>query len=231
MPLFDMSSCAYEGPVAITIGMDMRIPLKSPDEPLIVASGLQEHMVVGFNALGPPIHDTTRPRQSPASAWLQLTASLCTRIEILDDDGRLPRPITLHLAEGPAGVLIPDFSKVWNWRPRHAKLFVFALAECELVTEELAAALAARMGRSKKAKRSLPKATRAIVMAKTGGKCTYCGVVLTTQRDLPNSYHADHVLSVRDGATDDPGLLVPACADCNQKKGAKTFAQFAAERE
>ncbi len=75
-------------------------------------------------------------------------------------------------------------------------------------------------------RRSLQPDTREAILLKTGGKCVYCSVILTTRKGQPNSYCADHVLPVAKGGTDDAGNLVPSCASCNAKKGAKTALQF-----
>ena len=185
--------------------------------------------VVGLNAPMPRSlkHLENGPR-SPFIAFQMLSAAAFVRQDI--DEWRLPEPIVLYL-DGPASAVC-DVAAAWRWRAAKAKSFIRDLENCTLVDGELAAALLAKVGSTRRREKRPPlsKATRAAILAKTGGKCTYCGVTLTTQRDQPNSYHADHLLAVRDGATDDPALIVPACAGCNQKKGAKTLVEFMAER-
>lgn len=68
--------------------------------------------------------------------------------------------------------------------------------------------------------------TRAAVLAKTDGKCVYCAISLTVEPNKPNSFHADHVLTVVRGGSDDIANLVPSCAECNLKKAAKTALRF-----
>lgn len=187
---------------------------------------LDSHPLVSFYADTPKPYDKTKFASQPIIAWAQLNFAIFTEVEILDDEGSMPCPVRLSRT-GPLA-LITDVSRAWNWHPKDARRWVLDLAECGLLTDDLAAAIVSKIGRkAAREKRSFPsKATRAKVMAKTSGRCIYCGVPLTTQRDQPNTYHADHLLSVKDGATNDPALLVPACAKCNVKKGAKTLEQF-----
>lgn len=48
------------------------------------------------------------------------------------------------------------------------------------------------------------------VLAKNGGRCVYCGDPADT---------IDHVIPKSKGGTDDLDNLVPACRDCNSRKG------------
>ena len=183
--------------------------------------------VVGINA--PPPRHLRHLANAPCSnftAFLLLSASAFVRQDI--DERRKPEPIVLFLDGPPSAVC--DIADAWRWKPTKAKRFVRDIGACGLIDGTLATALLSKIGSTRRREKRppLPKTTRAAVLAKTGGRCVYCGVTLTATRDKPNSYHADHLLSVRDGATDDPALLVPACADCNQKKGAKTLAEFIA---
>lgn len=73
---------------------------------------------------------------------------------------------------------------------------------------------------------SIIDGTREAVLAKTSGQCVYCAVLLTTEPDQPHSYHADHVLPVKLGGSNDVANLVPSCAACNSKKAAKTALRF-----
>lgn len=87
-----------------------------------------------------------------------------------------------------------------------------------------------RPGKAERTSRSaIPSATRESVLAKTGGKCTYCAVLLTTDdANSPDAYQPDHVLPVVLGGSDDVGNLVPSCRSCNAKKRARTALRFLA---
>lgn len=209
----------------------MALAHKPGDTRIPIPRTILSHPVVGFDAAHPPPHHRSGSKpiyQSPFTAWFDLNCAIFTRIVILDEEGRLPRPMMLEL-EGPP-CMISDVAQAWNWRPRDAKRFVLELAECGLIADDLAAAIIGKIGRKREKRNPLQRSTRAAILAKTGGRCVYCGIRLTTKRDQPNSFHVDHVLSVRDGATDDPALLVPACASCNQDKGAKTLIEFVAAK-
>lgn len=166
---------------------------------------------------------------TPFIAFQMLNMAAYTRQDI--DEWRKPNPIILYLDGPPSAV--DDMAVEWRWRPSQAKRFVRDIEGCGLIDGALATALLAKIGSTRRRQKRppIPKTTRAAILAKTGGKCTYCGIVLTMIRDKPNSFHVDHLLAVRDGATNDPALLVPACGDCNQKKGAKTLTEFIAMKD
>lgn len=63
----------------------------------------------------------------------------------------------------------------------------------------------------------LPPATRALVIARDGRACRYCGRVLGPRARL----HVDHVLPVSRGGSDEPENLVVACERCNVRKGSR----------
>lgn len=180
-----------------------------------------------------PRRPDPRKRRAPigySMAWLVLCHAIFTDIEVLDDEGRMPCPMQLRLRGSVH--LIPDMAAVCNWRPKDARSFIIKLTECGLLDTELAAAILARIGTTDlREKRQPPsKAQKAAIMAKTSGRCIYCGVALTLKSGEPTSLHADHILPVKKGATNDPSLLVPSCAKCNLAKGAKTLIEFAKER-
>jgi len=54
---------------------------------------------------------------------------------------------------------------------------------------------------------------RADVRSKYGGRCAYCGVVLS------NGWHVDHIKPKIIGGTDNIENLNPSCPDCNNYKG------------
>lgn len=51
------------------------------------------------------------------------------------------------------------------------------------------------------------------------GACAYCG---STRRPLT----ADHLLAKSRGGTDTPSNIVPACEECNQRKGTTDWREF-----
>jgi 5-methylcytosine-specific restriction endonuclease McrA len=225
VPLFPLKAALFE-----------HIAFREPDDyGPFPACLLHEHPLTCFEAPVPKFHRTPdhprRGRVPPLMAFQAIYAAIFTKVEILDEDGRMPCPVTLHLV-GPTS-FVPDMAAVLNWRPRDTRPFIEGLTECGILQPELAAAIIAKIGtRTKREKRVPPsKALKAAIMAKTSGRCAYCGVPLTTQRDKPNSFHADHVFPVKKGAANDPALLVPACAKCNIKKGAKTFMEFARDSQ
>ncbi len=64
----------------------------------------------------------------------------------------------------------------------------------------------------------------------TQGRCWYCGQHLNPFWGWDsNSLHWDHIVPVKRGGTNDISNIVPACADCNRKKGALTAYQFRAK--
>lgn len=72
----------------------------------------------------------------------------------------------------------------------------------------------------------VPRALRAGVWAKTGGRCWYCG-------DETNPYidfRVDHLKAVARGGSNDDENLVPACHPCNASKAAMSLEQFRAKR-
>jgi 5-methylcytosine-specific restriction endonuclease McrA len=58
---------------------------------------------------------------------------------------------------------------------------------------------------------------RAEVFARWGHACCYCGSLAT---------HLDHVQPLSRGGRDVLRNVVPACADCNLSKGAKSLAEW-----
>jgi 5-methylcytosine-specific restriction endonuclease McrA len=60
--------------------------------------------------------------------------------------------------------------------------------------------------------------SRSSILARWSDTCTYC--------DAP-AEHLDHVQPISRGGADAAPNLVPACANCNLSKGAKTLAEWA----
>lgn len=61
---------------------------------------------------------------------------------------------------------------------------------------------------------NLPPSLRTAVFIRDGFRCTYCGA-----RPRQEELHADHVIPVSKGGTNDIGNLVTACRTCNIGKG------------
>ena len=161
-------------------------------------------------------------------AWLWLNMSAFT---VVNTPGHDRAPITLDLADD--GSPIPDVSTVWRWRPSDARSWLTAVCEDGLITDALHAEIIRRIGhrRGRSRRRQIRTADRATVLAKTSGKCVYCGIVLALKPGSPNSYQADHVLPVTLGGGDDIANLVPSCHTCNQKKRALTVLQLMGARD
>ena len=85
-------------------------------------------------------------------------------------------------------------------------------------------ACARNAARRRARKRSVDHAPycRAEIFARWGGMCCYC--------DSP-AEHLDHVTPISRGGADAAPNLVPACAPCNQSKGAKRLVEWAATFE
>jgi len=73
---------------------------------------------------------------------------------------------------------------------------------------------------------SMPSLSRkeklAAIWDKTGGKCSYCGVLLNPFRTL----EIDHIVARANGGTNNIINLVPSCQDCNRAKGDKDLEDF-----
>ncbi|MFL6211911.1 MAG: HNH endonuclease [Pyrinomonadaceae bacterium] len=68
----------------------------------------------------------------------------------------------------------------------------------------------------------LPRAKKADIWAKTGGRCYYCGLVL----EYKLSFCVDHIIPQIGGGGDNIENVVPACRNCNSSKGTKSLEQF-----
>jgi 5-methylcytosine-specific restriction endonuclease McrA len=85
----------------------------------------------------------------------------------------------------------------------------------------------------------MPNTTRK-VLAKTGGKCYYCGCVLpedTYIHDMVENsisghrnWHVDHMLPIARGGDHNINNLAPSCANCNKSKSTMTAEEFIAAR-
>lgn len=64
------------------------------------------------------------------------------------------------------------------------------------------------------------KAERATIAARHGNRCAYCGKPLTSRFAL------DHVVPLRFGGEDSITNIMPACIQCNHRKGVLSVEQF-----
>jgi hypothetical protein len=203
---------------------------------------LWQHPLIGMGAFAES-DDKNVMHLSPFEVWTEIGFAEFTTILIPGNDDAL---LTYDLADTGtwtwAGVTRPrttvsqDISLMFNWTPRFTKRWLEALVEESLMTRTLADRIASRIrkrrppGLGRTPRDAIPSADRRDVLAKTSGKCVYCAVTLTTEAGLPHSYHADHVLPVTRGGSNDIANLVPACATCNSSKRAKTLLMIATEK-
>ena len=57
---------------------------------------------------------------------------------------------------------------------------------------------------------------KATIYREAGGKCSFCGC------DLPENWHADHIIPASAGGKTIVSNAQALCPDCNLKKGGKT---------
>jgi hypothetical protein len=193
-------------------------------EELFLPRDIRQHPVVGFGLSVKPL--AGKMCASPHEAFQYLCFADWTE---LDTPGVNGAWMTMSLAPGRKVQI--DVAKQWNWSVKDTRRFISDLRESDLIDDELAINLTGAVRSSRRVRESIPSAKRAAVMAKTSGRCVYCMVRLTTTPNLPNSFHADHVLPVIEGGTDDIGNLIPACAKCNGEKGAKSMLAFVMEKK
>ena len=62
---------------------------------------------------------------------------------------------------------------------------------------------------------------RKIIHAKCGGRCAYCGCVITLEQ-----MQADHVIPLALRGADDMSNLMPSCRSCNHRKSTETVEVF-----
>lgn len=93
----------------------------------------------------------------------------------------------------------PDYRLVrWNGEPLPSKA-------------EVRAATRVRIERI-----PIDRAVKAVVWARTEGRCWYCG----RQTNPYDDFAVDHVIPVAAGGTNDADNLAPSCRTCNGRKGA-----------
>ena len=80
-------------------------------------------------------------------------------------------------------------------------------------------------------RRQLRAQELASVLAKTRSECAYCGVDLRYDPEIAEyipyqPWHVDHCIPLSRGGTDTLDNLLPSCAECNRRKGARTIEEF-----
>jgi 5-methylcytosine-specific restriction endonuclease McrA len=77
--------------------------------------------------------------------------------------------------------------------------------------------------------RSCSRGMKRKVLAKTSGRCWYCGVMLAQHYPLkPTSETLDHLIPKCRGGTNDVANLVPTCRRCNLAKDSMTLEEYRA---
>ena len=75
----------------------------------------------------------------------------------------------------------------------------------------------------------------AYIFDKTDGHCAYCGKQLVWENygdlDGRGGWEVDHRIASSRGGSSDPDNLVPACWECNRKKGAGDSGEFSNQFE
>ena len=175
---------------------------------------MRSHPVIGMG-----VNFVRAEKSKPAyTAWEGWVSLGCEDFVTTSGDS----PVQLHYV-GPDWK-VTNIAAVYGWRAKDARRWVNDLAEFDLISDELSARLLSRLVKREASRRdAIPPAKRSSVLAKTSGRCVYCGCELTTKPDQPNTYHPDHVLAVAKGGGDDIANLVPSCRTCNLKKGSRTM--------
>lgn len=79
-------------------------------------------------------------------------------------------------------------------------------------------------------RRSKRTTKRDHILAKTGGKCWYCGIALAEcrlgMRKGEKRLHIEHVHPRSNGGSNHVDNLVPSCTSCNASKGTKSIDEF-----
>lgn len=114
-----------------------------------------------------------------------------------------------------------EFTVATGWSTRFARKFIMDMNADGLLAPELFQALINQLPGGRK-RDNIRSKDRASVLRKTNGLCVYCGCQISDE----TGYHADHVLPVIKGGTNDIANLVPSCTSCNLAKGAKTALRF-----
>lgn len=190
----------------------------------VIHESLRYHPVVGAGYRP----SKERGAYSTFEAWVALNVEPGT-VQIIP--GRQGNPQLLDIID--VRHLYINTAVEFGWERNVTRNWIYALADCGLITDALCAVLAIPLLPRWQPRRtgSIASKTRTAVLAKTSGLCVYCGTKLTSKAGQPNTFHADHVLPVKRGGRDEIANLVPSCATCNSKKSAKTWAQFTGETD
>jgi len=70
-------------------------------------------------------------------------------------------------------------------------------------------------------RKTLSKAARLRIRAKTHGRCAYCGCKLGDK-----GWAVDHVVAISRGGVDDESNMLPTCRSCNHRKGTSSLENF-----
>jgi len=102
--------------------------------------------------------------------------------------------------------------------PYVENVFVIADGKWRLADPEVV-----RIARPSQQREAIPTQTKAVVIAREGRRCAYCG-------DTVGPFHFDHLFPWSKGGTDNPSNLIIACESCNRDKGDKTLLEWMAFR-
>lgn len=109
------------------------------------------------------------------------------------------------------------FQSIWACGNAQAASLLRQLAAAGMV--EMLGDWHVRVLKTRLHRTSLNAAIRALVLARDGYVCRYCGT-----EEAP--FDVDHVHPVALGGSDDPENLCVACVPCNRSKGARTVAEW-----
>lgn len=179
-----------------------------------------EHPIIGYYRAPQPATSGL----DPAQYMLAFAMLCCADFTTVTMPGRNDSQLTLGFRRNKA--IERNLLEFWNWRKADARQFILDLNGHDLIDDELMLAFMNELPYGVDERKPLSAQLRSEVIKKNSGRCVYCSKALTTSHGFPNSFHADHVLPVALGGTDDIANLVPACSSCNSKKNAKTVQQF-----
>lgn len=158
----------------------------------------------------------------------------------------------INVPLGTLGISIPEMACHWQWRGNKVRKFLLDLENIGMISViesnfnmlliEIKGYLENNYVKSYNFPREYPafesssnpfmgnghryisKGTRDYVFAKSGGFCSYCGVLLNDNG--VRKFHVDHKKPVSKGGSDSKKNLVAACASCNLRKNNKSSSEF-----
>lgn len=187
---------------------------------VLLNKNMRDHPLVGFGLGMRRRANRGLPAYTKGDAWIYMNMHEAI-VHVIP--GIAGNPQSLDIAQDG---YLPNVANAWNWTVSDTRRWLSRLSVDGLITEQLASVLFARLPSIREPRQHIPKSTRAAVLAKTSGRCVYCGTSLVLVDGQPNSYRPDHVLPVARGGGDDVANLIPSCRSCNGKKGAKTIANI-----